>query len=65
MTSFRKKGVELLYPGLMVNFKANKDYWKESLDIIASKSLDLRSLTPKHITWEAAVDAFKYYDREK
>lgn len=61
----RKKGVELVYPEAMVNSKANKDYWYEALDMIASKKLDLDSLITKRITLEEAVDAFKYYDREK
>lgn len=61
----RKKGVELVYPEAMVNSKANKDYWNEALDMIASKKLDLGSLITKRITLEEAVDAFKYYDREK
>lgn len=61
----RKKGVELVYPEAMVNSKADKDYWDEALDMIASKTLDLDSLITKRITLEEAVDAFKYYDREK
>ena len=61
----RKKGVELVYPEAMVNSKADKDYWDEALDMIASKKLDLESLITKRITLEEAVDAFKYYDREK
>ena len=61
----RKKGVELVYPEAMVNSKANKNYWNEALDMIASKKLDLGSLITKRITLEEAVDAFKYYDREK
>lgn len=61
----RKKGVELVYPEAMVNSKANKDYWNEALDMIASQKLDLNSLITKRITLEEAVDAFKYYDREK
>jgi L-iditol 2-dehydrogenase len=61
----RKKGVELVYPEAMVNSKADKDYWNEALDMIASKKLDLESLITKKITLEEAVDTFKYYDREK
>lgn len=61
----RKKGVELVYPEAMMNSKANKDYWDEALDMIASKKLDLESLISKKITLEEAVDAFRYYDREK
>lgn len=61
----RKKGVELIYPEAMVNSKADKDYWDEALNMIASKKLDLDSLITKRITLEDAVDAFKYYDREK
>lgn len=61
----RKKGVELVYPEAMVNSKAGKDYWDESLDMIASGKLDLESLITKRITLEEAIDAFKYYDREK
>ncbi|MFX1590268.1 MAG: zinc-binding dehydrogenase [Promethearchaeota archaeon] len=61
----RKKGVELVYPEAMVNSKADKDYWDEALDLIASKNLDLNSLITKRITLEEAVDAFNYYDREK
>ena len=61
----RKKGVELVYPEAMVNSKANIDYWYEALDMIASKKLNLDSLITKRITLEEAVDAFKYYDREK
>ncbi len=61
----RKKGVELIYPEAMVNSKADKDYWTEALDMIASKKLDLRSHITKKITLEEAVDAFKFYDREK
>lgn len=61
----RKKGVELIYPEAMVNSKADKDYWYDALDMIASKKLDLESLITKRITLEEAVDAFKYYDREK
>jgi len=61
----RKKGVELVYPEAMVNSKANKDYWDEALNMIAEKKLDLESLITKRITLEEAVNAFKYYDREK
>ena len=61
----RKKGVELVYPEAMVNSKANKDYWDEALNLIASKTLDLDKLVTKRISLEEAVDAFKYYDREK
>ncbi|MHA1805642.1 MAG: zinc-dependent alcohol dehydrogenase [Promethearchaeota archaeon] len=61
----RKKGVELVYPEAMVNSKADKDYWNDALNLIASKKLDLKSLITKRITLEEAVDAFKYYDREK
>jgi threonine dehydrogenase-like Zn-dependent dehydrogenase len=61
----RKKGVELVYPEAMVNSKANKDYWDEALDMIASKRLDLQSLITKRINLEEAVKAFKFYDREK
>jgi len=61
----RKKGVELVYPEAMVNSKADKDYWDEALDMIASKKLDLESLITKRITLEEALDAFKYYDRQK
>ena len=61
----RTKGVELVYPEAMVNSKADKDYWDEALDMIANKKLDLESLITKKITLEEAVDAFKYYDREK
>ncbi len=61
----RKKGVELVYPEAMVNSKADKDYWDDALDMIASKKLDLESLITKRITLEEAVDAFRYYDREK
>ena len=63
--SCRKKGVELVYPEAMVNSKSDKDYWKEALDLIATKSLDLDKLVTKRITLEEAVDAFEYYDREK
>ena len=61
----RKKGVELVYPEAMTNSKADKDYWDEALDMIASKELDLESLITKKITLEEAIDAFRYYDREK
>ena len=61
----RKKGVELVYPEAMVNSKLDKDYWEEALDLIASKNLELKTLTTKKITLEEAVDAFRYYDREK
>lgn len=61
----RKKGVELVYPEAMVNSKADKDYWDDALNLIASKQLDLESLITKRITLEEAVDAFKFYDREK
>ena len=61
----RKKGVELVYPEAMVNSKLNKNYWDEALDLIASKVLDLKSLITKRISLEEAVDAFRYYDREK
>ncbi|MBD3194748.1 MAG: zinc-binding dehydrogenase [Candidatus Lokiarchaeota archaeon] len=61
----RKKGVELVYPEAMVNSKANKDYWDEALEMIASGKLQLESLITKRITLEEAVDAFNFYDREK
>lgn len=61
----RKKGVELIYPEAMVSSKLDKDYWEIAFDLIASKALDLKSLITKRITLEEAVDAFKYYDREK
>jgi L-iditol 2-dehydrogenase len=61
----RTKGVELVYPEAMVNSKQDKDYWRKALDMIASRKLDLESLITKRITLEEAVDAFKYYDREK
>jgi threonine dehydrogenase-like Zn-dependent dehydrogenase len=61
----RKKGVELVYPEAMVNSKADKDYWNDALNLIASKKLDLNSLITKRITLEEAIEAFKYYDREK
>ena len=49
----------------MVNSKADKDYWNDALNLIASKKLDLNSLITDRITLEQAVDAFKYYNREK
>ena len=61
----RKKGVEIVYPEAMVNSKSDKDYWNDALNLIARKDLDLNSLITKRITLEQAVDAFKYYDREK
>ena len=61
----RRKGVELVYPEAMTNSKADKNYWDDALDMIASKKLDLKSLITKRIIMEEAVDAFKYYDREK
>ncbi|MFX0074555.1 MAG: zinc-binding dehydrogenase [Candidatus Hermodarchaeota archaeon] len=61
----RKKGVELVYPEAMVNSKEDKDYWKNALDLIASKKLDLNSLITRRITLEQAVDAFQFYDRKK
>ena len=61
----RKKGVELIYPEAMVNSKLDKDYWNEALDMIASKTLDLKSLVTKRITLEEAINAFEFYDREK
>jgi len=61
----RKKGVELVYPEAMVNSKADKDYWEEALNLIGSKKLELNSLITKRITLKEALDAFKYYDREK
>lgn len=61
----RRKGVELVYPEAMVNSKIDKDYWNDALNLIASKKLDLNSLITDRITLEQAVDAFKYYDREK
>ena len=61
----RTKGVELIFPEAMVNSKADKDYWNEALDLIASSQLDLKNLITKRITLEQAVDAFHYYDREK
>jgi L-iditol 2-dehydrogenase len=61
----RKKGVELIYPEAMMNSKADKDYWEEALDLIASKKLELNSLITKRITLEEAINAFRFYDREK
>ena len=61
----RKKGVEMVYPEAMVNSKADKEYWNDALNMIATKSLDLDKLITKRISLEEAVDAFKYYDREK
>lgn len=61
----RKKGVELVYPEAMVNSKADKDYWNDALNMIATKKLDLERLITKRITLEKAVDAFHHYDREK
>ena len=61
----RKKGVEIVYPEAMVNSKEDKDYWMDALDLIGSNKLDLNSLITRRITLEQAVDAFKYYDREK
>lgn len=61
----RKKGVELVYPEAMINSKSDKDYWKEALDLIATKKLDLSSLITNRITLEEAINVFKYYDREK
>ncbi|MFX0041394.1 MAG: zinc-binding dehydrogenase [Candidatus Hodarchaeota archaeon] len=61
----RKKGVELVYPEAMVNSKADKDYWDDALNLIASKKLDLNSLITKRITLEETIDAFRFYDREK
>lgn len=63
--SCRKKGVELVYPEAMMNSKADKEYWHEALDMIASHTLDLEKLITKRISLEEAVDAFRYYDREK
>jgi len=60
-----KKGVELGYPEAMVNSKAEKDYWDEALDMIASEKLDLESLITKRITLEETVDAFNWYNREE
>ncbi|UYP43758.1 L-threonine 3-dehydrogenase [Candidatus Lokiarchaeum ossiferum] len=61
----RKKGVELVYPEAMVNSKANKDYWGEALDLIASHTLDLDKLITKRISLEDAIEAFQFYDRQK
>ena len=61
----RKKGVEIVYPEAMVNSKADKDYWNDALNMIASKKLDLNSLITNRITLEEAIETFKYYDREK
>ena len=61
----RKKGVELVYPEAMVNSKVDKDYWDEALEMIASKKLDLERLITNKITLEEAVEAFRFYDREK
>ena len=61
----RTKGVELVFPEAMINSKANKDYWNEALDLIVSHQLDLKNLITKRITLEQAVNAFRYYDREK
>ena len=61
----RKKGIELVYPEAMVNSKANKSYWNDALNMIASKKLELEKLITKRITLEEAVNAFKFYDREK
>jgi len=36
-----------------------------SLEFRRKKNLDLKTLITKRITLEEAVDAFKYYDREK
>ena len=55
----------MVYPEAMVNSKADKEYWDDALEMIASKTIDLESLITKRITLEEAVDAFKYYDREK
>jgi len=55
----------LVYPEAMVNSKADKKYWEEALDLIASKTIDLNCLITKRITLEEVVDAFKFYDREK
>lgn len=61
----RKKGVELIYPEAMVNSKADKDYWDDALNLIASKKINLDCLITKRITLEEALDTFKYYNREK
>ena len=49
----------------MVNSKADKVYWKEALDLIASKNLVLNSLTTKKITLKQTSDAFQYNDIKK
>jgi threonine dehydrogenase-like Zn-dependent dehydrogenase len=36
-----------------------------ALDLIASKKLDLQQLITKRITLEEAINAFKFYNREK
>ncbi len=61
----RKKGVELVYPEAMVNSKHDRDYWNDALNMIASKTLDLKSLITKRISLEEAINAFEFYDREK
>ncbi len=61
----RQKGVELVYPEAMVNSKADKVYWDDALNMIATKSLDLDTIITKRISLEMAVEAFKYYDRKK
>ncbi len=61
----RKKCVESVYSEAMVNSKVDKEYWEEVLDLIASKTLDLISFITKKNPLEEAVDAFKFYDREK
>jgi len=61
----RKKGVELVYPEAMVNSKADKDYWTEALDMIAAHTLDLEKLVTKRISLEAAVEAFRFYNRKE
>ncbi|MFW9903239.1 MAG: hypothetical protein ACFFFH_02820 [Candidatus Thorarchaeota archaeon] len=63
--TFRKKGVELIYLEAMVNSKADKDYWQDALDLIASKKLDLQQLITKRITLKETINVFKYYDRRK